>query len=182
MNPSSFIGEKFGNLKVVSLVGKDKWNKYKFLCRCDCGNESVAVIGNLQRGNTKSCGCMNARNFMQGNQYSKGRIPWNKNLKGIHLSPKSEFKKGRKDEKHPEWKGENVSYSGLHHWVARWKGKPSKCEQCGTMEAEEYDWANVSGEYKRDLDDYIRLCRVCHHRMDNISEKLWKKRHLQSVV
>lgn len=26
--------------------------------------------------------------------WSNGRIPWNKNLKGIHLSPKSEFKKG----------------------------------------------------------------------------------------
>lgn len=26
--------------------------------------------------------------------FKKGNIPWNKNLKGIHLSPKSEFKRG----------------------------------------------------------------------------------------
>lgn len=36
----------------------------------------------------------------------KGQIPWNKNLKGIHLSPKSEFKKGSipwiKGKKHSE--------------------------------------------------------------------------------
>lgn len=28
--------------------------------------------------------------------FKKGIIPWNKNKKGIHLSPKSEFKKGQK--------------------------------------------------------------------------------------
>jgi hypothetical protein len=27
-------------------------------------------------------------------KFKKGNAPWNKNLKGIHLSPKSEFKKG----------------------------------------------------------------------------------------
>lgn len=28
--------------------------------------------------------------------FKKGHTPWNKNLKGIRLSPKSEFKKGKK--------------------------------------------------------------------------------------
>ena len=28
--------------------------------------------------------------------FKKGLIPWNKNIKGIHLSPASEFKKGHK--------------------------------------------------------------------------------------
>ena len=32
--------------------------------------------------------------FKKGNQARKGCVPWNKNKKGIHLSPKSEFKKG----------------------------------------------------------------------------------------
>jgi len=34
-------------------------------------------------------------NNIKTGQFSKGNTPWNKNLKGIHLSPKSEFKKGR---------------------------------------------------------------------------------------
>lgn len=44
-----------------------------------------------------------------------GFVPWNKNKKGIHLSPETEFKKGtkkspyafkfEKGEKHPRWKG-----------------------------------------------------------------------------
>lgn len=35
-------------------------------------------------------------NNITTNQFKKGDVPWNKNLKGIHLSPKSEFKKGHK--------------------------------------------------------------------------------------
>lgn len=29
-------------------------------------------------------------------RFKKGHIPWNKNIKGLHLSPDTEFKKGEK--------------------------------------------------------------------------------------
>jgi hypothetical protein len=108
-----------------------------------------------------------------------GHKPWNKGIKGLHLSPETEFKKGRKDEKHPEWKGEKASYDAKHQWVARWKGSSKLCEDCGTTTAKMYNWANISGEYKRDLKDWKRLCRKCHHKFDNISIKLWSTRKLQ---
>ncbi len=108
--------------------------------------------------------------------FPKGHTPWNKGLKGIHLNPTTEFKKGRKDEKHPEWKGELASYSAKHYWVSRWLGKPRKCEECRDTKAKIYNWANISGKYLRDLKDWKRLCRKCHHRFDNISQKLWTKR------
>lgn len=42
---------------------------------------------------------------MQG-RFPKGHTPWNKDMKGIHLSPSTEFKKGeRVMENHPSWKG-----------------------------------------------------------------------------
>lgn len=39
--------------------------------------------------------------------FKKGLEPWNKNIKGIHLSPKSEFKSGEQHtgKNHPSWKG-----------------------------------------------------------------------------
>ena len=38
--------------------------------------------------------------------FKKGNVPWNKGLKGIHMSPATEFKKGELTrEKHPSWKG-----------------------------------------------------------------------------
>ncbi len=99
--------------------------------------------------------------------------------KGKHNSLKTEFKSGRKDSLHFEWKGELASYAAKHHWVARWLGKPKFCEECKTTIAKTYNWANISGKYKRDLKDWKRLCRKCHHKFDNISTKLWNTRKLQ---
>lgn len=74
------------------------------------------------------------------------------------------------------WKGEKVSYFGLHAWVSRELGKPSVCEFCGTTTAKKYEWANKSREYRRDLNDWIRLCRPCHAQYDDIAKKGWQTR------
>jgi hypothetical protein len=40
------------------------------------------------------------------NFFKKGATPWNKDMKGIRLSPKSEFKEGQfVGPEHPSWKG-----------------------------------------------------------------------------
>lgn len=43
---------------------------------------------------------------MATNKFKKGHTVWNKGLKGIHLSPETEFKKGQFiGSEHPSWKG-----------------------------------------------------------------------------
>ncbi len=83
----------------------------------------------------------------------KNTPPWNKGIPSPFFG-----------ELNNKWKGDNVSYSGIHHWVAKWKGKPCKCEKCGRTDLEKhnYHWANIDHKYKRVLDDYIRLCVQCH--------------------
>ena len=62
-------------------------------------------------------------------------------------------------EKNGMWKGDNVGYLSLHasnttyqtqNYVKYEKKVPA------------YDLANISGEYKRDLNDWQLLCRKCH--------------------
>ena len=70
-----------------------------------------------------------------------------------------------------EVKGDKIilhssTYVAIHQWVVREKGNPNKCEHCGTEEAKRFDWANIDHKYKRDLDDYIRLCVKCHRKYD----------------
>ena len=77
---------------------------------------------------------------------------------------------GRMGEKNPAWKGDDVTYDSLHDWVRWHKPKVVLCENCG--EKPPRDLANVSGEYKRDLDDYRWLCRKCHMESDNRLNKL----------
>lgn len=64
------------------------------------------------------------------------------------------------------WKGDSVGYSALHSWIRKNKGTPKKCEHCGRTDKKKYEWANISGEYKRDLNDWIRLCTKCHREFD----------------
>ena len=58
---SDMIGEKFGNLTVIEraethiTAGGQK--KIMWLCKCDCGNITIAQGGNLRSGNTTNCGC-----------------------------------------------------------------------------------------------------------------------------
>jgi len=63
-------------------------------------------------------------------------------------------------EKNPGWKGDNVSISSLHEWIRRRKKKPKYCVEC--KKASPYDLANISGKYKRDINDFRWLCRKCH--------------------
>jgi len=66
------------------------------------------------------------------------------------------------------WKGEDVSYHGLHAWVSRRLGKAVCCEQCGKNDLEtRYEWSNIDGRYRRNLNDYIMLCVSCHRKRDN---------------
>lgn len=52
------------------------------------------------------------------------------------------------------------TYNALHMWIRRNKTKMGVCSICN--EYKETTWANISGEYKRELDDYTELCDECH--------------------
>ena len=58
MKQLNLTGERFGKLVVIKTAGKTKNGAYLWKCKCDCGNEIIANVGNLKNGHTKSCGCL----------------------------------------------------------------------------------------------------------------------------
>lgn len=50
-------GQKFNHLTPIKYLGEMKW-----LCRCDCGNETIVRTQNLKRNISKSCGCLAKKN------------------------------------------------------------------------------------------------------------------------
>ena len=56
-NFKDLTGRRFGRLVVIRWVGNNKRGRALWLCRCDCGAETVVSAGHLLNGNTKSCGC-----------------------------------------------------------------------------------------------------------------------------
>lgn len=73
-------------------------------------------------------------------------------------------------EKHPNWKGDDVGYGGLHMWVNKWLGKPNKCSICGKVgHGRQMHWANRDHTYQRNLSDWLRLCVKCHSEYDRLN-------------
>lgn len=46
------IGQRFGKLTAIRKMGR------RVLCRCDCGSLKSFLFGNLNRGASRSCGCL----------------------------------------------------------------------------------------------------------------------------
>lgn len=86
--------------------------------------------------------------------------------KGTHLTDemKKKIAEPQMNELNHQWKGDNVKYQALHQWIRKNKPRPDKCERCGdpaTLEC-----ANISGLYKRDVNDFVYVCIPCHWKID----------------
>lgn len=76
------------------------------------------------------------------------------------------------------WKGMDAGYVAKHMWITKYYGKPKKCENpiCSTKNPSRLEWANISGNYKREKEDYVGLCPSCHRRRD-LYKLVCKKDH-----
>jgi hypothetical protein len=168
-------------LGFVPIVYLKKLFKMKTLKTCiNCKREFIS-----KQSNTINCSKECSKKY-----WNKFRIEYNKkNLKkNICLNCKKEYlgfgkfycsqtcsyassirnnkiSLNKQNDKNPMWKGNSVKYHALHGWVNRKKIKPPFCEECNKEPP--YDLANISGEYKRDINDYKWLCRRCHMKSDN---------------
>ena len=91
--------------------------------------------------------------------YKKGDTSWSK------LHPDG-MPRG---ESHARWKGDKVTYGALHTWIYRELGKAKYCLFAKTLYSDcskTFSWANISGEYKRDLKDWMQLCMSHHKKYD----------------
>src|SRR5260221_723906 len=130
-----------------------------------CGSIFYAHRYKIKEGNAKYCSIKCS---------GKGRIgydPWNKGVKGIHLSPETEWKKGIIPKgavlfgkgqnyycppekrltgiKHFAWKGDEANQKTIHSWIKRHFGKAKVCEKCGSINS--IGWANKYHTYKRKI-------------------------------
>ena len=155
----------------------------KSFCK-KCGRGFEAYPSAKREFCSKSCSKLGRkRPDLIGNTFTVGLPSWCKGLKGIHLSPETEFKKGQNTgENNWNWKGDKVGYYALHAWVERNLGKPQTCELCGDTSDRKYEWANISGNYKRELNGWKRLCTPCHAAFDNYVNKAWETRRRNQLL
>lgn len=113
------------------------------------------------------------------NEYKKGKLPPNFN-EFIKNSP---LKKGMcpfrfEGEKHWNWNEKEPSYRAVHEWLRKTYGNACKCENPNCVyprkskrgkwiiKPTQYQWANINGIYKRNVNNFIQLCPSCHKLFD----------------
>jgi hypothetical protein len=63
-----------------------------------------------------------------------------------------------------KWKGDKAGYTAIHDWIRNRLGNPKVCTECGSTQ--QVQWANISHQYRRDVNDYKSLCYKCHRKFD----------------
>lgn len=58
-------GKRYGRLVVREKAGTDRFRQIKWLCDCNCGNQTIVTSGNLRNGHTTSCGCYNKQRISE---------------------------------------------------------------------------------------------------------------------
>lgn len=54
-------GDRFGMLVAVKLMPQKKYERSKWLFKCDCGNEKIILENSILTGKTRSCGCLQTK-------------------------------------------------------------------------------------------------------------------------
>ncbi len=54
---ADLMGQRFGRLTVTGEAETATGGNARWVCRCDCGDEIIALACNLKSGHTTSCGC-----------------------------------------------------------------------------------------------------------------------------
>jgi hypothetical protein len=88
--------------------------------------------------------------FHKGNKYSLGKKHIEETKRKMSDAHRKNF----------------VGIQSLHSRINKIKGKPKKCEFCGTETAKKYEWANIEHKNYNYVNSYIRLCLSCHRKYD----------------
>jgi hypothetical protein len=82
---------------------------------------------------------------------------------------------------HPEWKGDDASYTAMHHRVYRARGKADSCITPDCTSDGPFQWANITGNYG-DIWDYQKMCRTHHDAFDRPWEKRRGEQHCRAKI
>lgn len=113
-------------------------------------------------GRRKTCSRECAKQLAKRRSGEKSPM-YGKKLSEEHKEKLRMAKLGLRDEDTNRWSGDKIGYRGIHHWIQRKLGKAVRCSNNPNHKSTRYYWANKSGEYKRDVEDWQELCPSCNH-------------------
>lgn len=143
------VGKTFGRLTVVSFTGeKNAARNYIWNCSCVCGNVTQATTVDLNRGNKRSCGCL-----------------------------QKEIASARAKARFPRTEAPTYATAHSWIWDTKGPAAEHQCVQCGkTAQDWAYDgedplevvaqFTHKGLAYSLNPDHYQPMCKPCHSAFD----------------
>lgn len=165
------VGNRYGYLTVLEVVGANKHGHIDWLCHCVCGKEQVVSAMHLRRGDKRSCGCRK--------KLPKGEASFN----AIYRSVRDNAgKRSKKFELTKEQVRDIVT---------------QPCQYCGAAPAQTMTDSRFNGTFKyngidrvnnsRDYveDNVVPCCKICNYakRTQTLAEfKSWLTRAYKHFI
>jgi hypothetical protein len=129
---NDLTGKRFGRLVVIERVANNKVGSAQWLCKCDCGNQTIVKTASINSGGTLSCGCVKSERMKL---LGYGRRKYDSNSRLYHI-----------------WSG--IKQRCFNSNQARYKDYGGRgitmCDEWKNDFQAFYDWAMANG-YKDDL-------------------------------
>ena len=161
MKTKDLTGKKFGKLTVIKFHHTNH-NKY-WLCKCECGNETIVRGSSLTNGGTTSCGC----GKQQLNGASKERLysVYNSMIQRCENPKSNRYNNygGRGIKVCDEWKN---NYFAFRKWAYE-----NGYNENATYGKCTIDRIDVNGNYEPDNCRFVDMKTQAHNRNSNVKIK-----------
>ena len=161
---------RFGRLTILKLFGRDKYQKIKWLARCDCGVEKPTLGRHLISGAVKSCGCLqreNARKCRLG-KASGNKLPAGQSMRNRVLS----IYKNQAKKRGYEWALSDAQFDTLVCQPCHYCGRPP----VGCAKTKANNGAFIYNGLDRMNNDCgytegntVTCCKICNRCKSNMS-------------
>ena len=168
------IGKTFGKLTVVNIAELNP-NFTRYNCICQCGNYTIVRSNDLNKGDTKSCGChrkesMIARKTTHGLAYHPLYDTWNNMIQRCY-NPKAsnfEYYGGKGVTVCDEWKNDPQAFIS---WAEANGQKPEltieRINNNGNYEPSNCTWATMTEQNRHQTSTKLSIDKVKAIRKDD---------------
>jgi hypothetical protein len=164
MNKKLNNGDKYNRLTIIKHLG----GKNGYLCRCECGNETIARGYCLTSGRHASCGCLAKEKLAQRN--------YKDNFQALKNEIYKNYKKSAEKRNHnfnltiDEF---NLLISGNCHYcgiepITSWFGTKRKIIDTSNFKYNGVD--RVINEVGYNLDNCVSCCKFCNNAKNTLSK------------